>query len=457
MASRLLTLSVLGSLAFMISCSQANEGPWTPLFNGSDLSEFEQMGGQARYRVEDGIIIGTAVPDTPNSFICTRSSYSDFILEYSVLIDTALNSGVQIRSHAWMNGKVHGYQVEIEDKHWRLWSGGIYDEERRGWLFDLTGNEAGRQAYIKNEWNQYRVEAIGNSIKTWVNGIMCANLVDDADTSGFIAFQVHNIKPEEKPWTEGADVRWKDVRIMTSELDKYRFRGEDPVPAKVLSLTNELTEAEKKEGWELLFDGISTEKWRGAHMEEFPETGWKVVDGILELRAEGGGQSQKAGDIVTREVYSDFELCVDFMLTPGANSGIKYYVTEKEKTEGSAIGLEYQLLDDELHPDAGMGRDGNRTLASLYDLIPAGRKRVREPGLWNRARIVSVGNSVQHWLNGEKVLEYERGSEEFRALVAISKYNKWKNFGEAGSGHILLQEHGNNVSFRNIKVRRTGF
>jgi hypothetical protein len=451
MISRISVLFLFGTLASLYSCN--DQGPWTALFNGTDLSEFVQKGGQAQYRLEDGIIVGTAVANTPNSFLCTRRHFGDFILEYKVLIDTSLNSGVQIRSHIYLNGKVHGYQVEIEDKHWRLWSGGIYDEERRGWLFDLTGNEPGRQAFARNEWNHYRVEAIGDTIKTWVNGVMCANLVDDADASGFIAFQVHNIK-EEKPWSEGAEVRWKDIRIMTTELDKYRFGAENPVPVKVTGLTNGLTDAEIDEGWELLFDGISMDKWRGAHKDDFPSEGWIIEDGILELRAEGGGESVKAGDIVTREEFSDFEFSVDFKLSPGANSGIKYYVTEKEKTDGSAIGLEYQLLDDMLHPDAAQGYDGNRKLASLYDLIPAKRRNIRDPGLWNTARIVSKGNSVEHWLNGKKVLEYTRGSEMYRKLVSISKYRNWENFGEAGSGHILLQEHGNNVSFRNIKVRR---
>ncbi len=440
-------------LAILLSCCAQDQGSWTPLFNAADLSEFEQLGGEALYRVEDGTIIGTTVANTGNSFMCTRKLYGDFILEFKVLVDTALNSGVQIRSHAYMNGRVHGYQVEIDPTP-RAYSAGIYDEARRGWLNDLSENEPGRAAFKNHEWNHYRVEAIGNSIITWINGEMCANLADDADASGFIAFQVHSINVNKKPWTEGIEVKWKDIRIMYEDLEKYRFRGEYPVPVKEVLLTNQLTAAEKENGWELLFDGISTEKWRGAHKENFPGSGWKVVDGILELHAEGAGESQKAGDIVTIEKYSDFDFRIDFKLTPGANSGMKYYVTEMEKSTGSAIGLEYQLLDDDKHGDAKQGRDGNRTLASLYDLIPAGNKRVREPGQWNMARIVSSGSTVQHWLNGQKVIEYERRSEEYRALVEISKYKKWNRFGEAESGHILLQEHGDNVAFKNIRIKK---
>jgi hypothetical protein len=150
------------------------------------------------------------------------------------------------------------------------------------------------------------------------------------------------------------------------------------------------------------------------------------------------------------------------MITEGANSGIKYFVdTGLNQAQGSAIGLEYQILDDGKHPDAKAGVGGNRTLASLYDLIPAANlsepdrkeKRFSGVGQWNRARIVVQGSHVEHWLNNIKVVEYERGTQMFRALVAKSKYNVWPNFGELPKGHILLQDHGDRVSFRSIKIR----
>ena len=203
-------------------------------------------------------------------------------------------------------------------------------------------------------------------------------------------------------------------------------------------------------------DGTSTDHWRGAHQEGFPEQGWKVEDGMLTVQASDGAESQNGGDIVTKDEYSDFEFQVDFKLTEGANSGIKYFVTEAYNSSKSAIGIEYQLLDDARHPDAKLGNNGGdtRTLASLYDLKAAPDNKPFNPvGEWNTARVVVQGQQVAHYLNGEKVLEYERGSDEFKQLVQASKYQDWDNFGMADSGHILLQDHGNLVFFKNIKLR----
>lgn len=221
---------------------------------------------------------------------------------------------------------------------------------------------------------------------------------------------------------------------------------------------NTLTPAEQADGWRLLFDGTTTNGWRNAHGDTFPEKGWEIRDGALVVLESGGGEAEHGGDIVTVDEYGDFEFKVDFKLTPGANSGIKYFVTEKLGTpgRGSAIGLEFQLLDDSTHPDAKMGRDGNRRLGSLYDMIAAPADTpFTGIGEWNTAHIISKGRKVEHWLNGTKLLEFERGSEAFRKLVEISKYKVYPGFGEAESGHILLQDHGNTVQFRNIMIKGT--
>lgn len=218
---------------------------------------------------------------------------------------------------------------------------------------------------------------------------------------------------------------------------------------------NMLTANEVKDGWKLLYNGQNFDGWRGAGMKQFPTKGWHITaDHSLEVEGAEGKEAANGGDIVTLDNYSFFDLKFDFKYSPGANSGVKYFVTESYKTSGSAIGLEYQILDDQLHPDAKLGRDGNRTLSSLYDLIPANKdKKVEIATEWNSGRILVNGSHVEHWLNGYKVLEYERGSEAFRDLVKISKYRDFPDFGESKAGHILLQDHGGKVDFRDIKIK----
>ncbi|OYW48145.1 MAG: hypothetical protein B7Y36_16320 [Novosphingobium sp. 28-62-57] len=231
--------------------------------------------------------------------------------------------------------------------------------------------------------------------------------------------------------------------------------------ASAAQAPNTLSKADVAAGWRLLWDGKTTAGWRGAKLDRFPERGWEIRDGVLSVLPSGGAESRNGGDIVTIEEFTEFELSLEFRITPGANSGIKYFVdTGLQRGEGSAIGLEFQILDDERHPDAKLGRDGNRTIGSLYDLIPARNlanpaqgKAVNPPGEWNHARIVVRGANVEHWLNGVKVVAFQRGSQPFRELVSLSKYKSWPAFGERPKGPILLQDHGDLVSFRSIKLR----
>jgi len=202
--------------------------------------------------------------------------------------------------------------------------------------------------------------------------------------------------------------------------------------------------------WTILFDGKDVSAWRGHNSDKFPAKGWSVQDGLLVFDpAKGSG-----GDIVTVNEYSDFELQLETRLSKGANTGIKYFVVESLSKGSAGLGLEYQLLDDANHPDAKAGKNGNRTFAALYDLIaPAPQKVVKPIGEWNTIRIVSKGKTVQHWLNGKKVVEYTRDDPAFRQIVAQSKYKDIPNFGLAEKGRILLQDHGNLIYFRNIKIR----
>lgn len=217
---------------------------------------------------------------------------------------------------------------------------------------------------------------------------------------------------------------------------------------------NTLTAQEKAEGWTLLFDGKTSDGWRGARLSTFPEKGWVIEDGIIKVMPADGGESTNGGDIVTLKEYGDFILSVDFKLTKGANSGIKYFVdTEMNKGAGSSIGCEFQVLDDEFHPDAKLGVKGNRKLGSLYDLIPAPDTKPVDKYGWNTAVVKVKGNHVEHWLNGEKLLEYDRNNQMWDALVAYSKYKNWPNFGNAAKGRILLQDHGDEVWYRNVKIK----
>lgn len=219
---------------------------------------------------------------------------------------------------------------------------------------------------------------------------------------------------------------------------------------------NKLTPEEKAAGWKLLFDGKTTKGWRGAYMKTFPSRGWAIEDGLLRhvKGTSGSSEAQSGGDIVTIGEYSNFELQLEWRISPGGNSGIKYFVTEAlPKPQGATIGLEYQILDDDRHPDAKMGDHGNRTTASLYDLIPAQDKELKPVGEFNAARLIVNGNHVEHWLNGKKVLQYELRSPELKRLIAASKYKDLPGFGEWAKGRILLQDHGDEVAFRNIKIR----
>lgn len=221
---------------------------------------------------------------------------------------------------------------------------------------------------------------------------------------------------------------------------------------------NTLTEAEAADGWKLLFDGKTTEGWqsaRPANMGKFPEGGWGISeDGLLYVFAGDGSESTNGGDIITTRKYKNFILKVDFKLTEGANSGIKYFVDPFMNTgPGSAIGCEFQILDDDNHPDAKLGVNGNRTLASLYDLIPSKHAPLSDKFGWHTAMIVVDGKHVEHWLDGEKAVEYERGSQMWDALVDYSKYRDWPNFGNMEEGYILLQDHGNQVFYKNIKIK----
>ena len=263
-----------------------------------------------------------------------------------------------------------------------------------------------------------------------------------------------------------------NTRILPSFLSRWRRVGAGLLLTMLFSLPffafgqtssrldmkdrpiNTLTAEEKAAGWKLLFDGKTTDGWRGFRRDKFPEHGWAIENGAIKNLAGKGEQSQNGGDIITVGQYENFEFQLEWRLSPGGNSGIKYLVAEEMVKSGhSGLGFEMQILDDDQHPDAKKGIAGNRTAGALYDLIAPQNKVLRPVGQWNQVRLIVKGNHIEHWLNGVKVVAYERGSEKLKTLIAGSKYKDIPGFGEVRKGHLLLQDHGDEAWFRNIKIR----
>lgn len=228
-----------------------------------------------------------------------------------------------------------------------------------------------------------------------------------------------------------------------------RSAEEEQPAASVADTTahNTLTEEERAEGWQLLFDGESLSEWRGFRQDDVPSS-WQIEDGTLAFVPDAG----EGGDIITREQFEDFELQLEWKISEGGNSGIIYNVSEDDEYDNTwETGPELQILDDENHPD---NEDPTHLAGSNYDLHAPEQDVAKPAGEWNQVRLLIDEGHVEHWLNGEKIVEYELGSEEWNELVAESKFNDMSGYGQYDQGHIALQDHGDEVWFRNIKIRR---
>lgn len=216
---------------------------------------------------------------------------------------------------------------------------------------------------------------------------------------------------------------------------------------------NVLTASERKAGWQLLFDGKTTTGWRGAYAKTFPATGWKVADGELRGELTNGAEAGNAGDIVTLNTYRNFELVFDWKLGAGGNSGVKYFIEERQpKPTGSQPGYEYQLIDDAdyIYNEKHLPQD--LKTGSIYDVVAADKPDVRV-GVWHTSKIVVKSNYIEHWLDGKRILAIDRNSEAFKKGVADSKFSTYPNFGQIPEGHILVQDHGHSVALKNIKIK----
>jgi len=366
--------------------------PWVSLFNGKTLDGWIQRGGKAKYTVEDGAIVGTCVPNTPNSFLCTEKHYGDFILELEVNVDPGLNSGIQIRSnsyHDYRNWRVHGYQVEVDPSK-RAWSCGIYDEARRGWLYPLDKNEAARKAFKVGEWNLYRVEAIGDSIKTWVNGVPAADLVDSMTQSGFIGLQVHGTRSKEP-----LHVRWRNIKI--KDLGRHY--------------------------WKPLYDYAALSGWHAIGGGK-----WEVKDGVIV--GTSGASEKRHGLLVSDAVFKDFTVRLKFKALKG-NSGFYFRVDETK----DAVGVHGFQAEIDAEKDVG-GLYETAGRGWVIQPKPEDVKKWFKPGEWNDMTVSAHGRRIVVHVNGKKTAEL-------------------LNDPGRTQGHLALQLHGGmdmNVEFKDIEI-----
>ena len=408
--------------ACLLAGSTSFAGEWTELFNGKDLAHWQNPYDWGKAEVVDGEIHLTT--EKSKWFLSTVKEYSDFIFEVEVKMpEGKCNSGFLFRSHKSKN-RMFGYQAEV-DPSGRKWSGGLYDEGRRGWFISpnrdhAKSKEAKEQSiaafveragdcFKRHDWNKYRIECRGGHIKISVNGVTTTDIHDQKDAKGYIALQHHGEKDQ--------IYRFRNIRIMELTADDTAVRSSS-------------TE------WTSLFASDDFSNWTNLNGNAVTK-GWSIEDGVVHRPSRGG-------DIITKKHYENFELHFDWKISEAGNSGVKY------RTKG-ALGLEYQILDDAKHQDS---KNPTHRAGSLYELAaaPDSKKPVNPVGEWNHARIVANGNTIQHWLNGEKIVDIEVGSDDWNQRFQKSKYSKNKDFANS-AGPILLQDHNDEVWFKNVQIR----
>ena len=397
------------------------------IFDGKTLKGWVERGGGAPFRVEDGAIVGRTVRGIPSSFLCTEREFGDFLLELEFKIDRGINSGVQIRSLSrpeYRKGRVHGYQVEIDPSK-RSWTGGIFDEARRGWLAPLKDNEAARKAFRQEEWNRFRILAVGNRIQTWINGVPGADLVDDKTARGFVALQVHSTRSDE-PRT----IRWRKIRLRS-------FDGDGPRPW--LGGANFVGRLGKKPAAarSLMEAGDGLKAWRRSDSED-PTPGWKFEGEELVVVPGAGG-------IETREKFEDFRLHLEFNVHSVAGHG-----GENDGNSGVYLQRRYevQILNSfgKKLMKSGCGALYRRRAAPVFACLPAGAWQSYDV-VFRQARWSPSGKKTEN----ARITVYHNGVPIHLDVEIPGKTGAGRK--EApGGGPIQLQDHGNPVRFRNFWV-----
>jgi hypothetical protein len=359
-----------------------------PIFDGKSLDDWVQRGGRAQYQVEDGCVVGTTVKNTPNSFLCTTKEYGDLVLELEVKADTGLNSGVQFRSQCFHQettydrgsdvlkipaDRVHGYQAEVDDKPARRWSGGIYEEGRRGWLNSLEKNKAAGEAYKFGEWNKYRIVCVGDSLKTWINGVAAADLIDSETLTGFIALQVHGTQ------NEGLQVRFRN--ILLQDLGKHE--------------------------WKPLWDGKTFNGWH-----EIGKGDWRIEDGAI--HAKHSKEEKDFGHLVTDKTYSDLTVRLKYKSLKG-NSGLYFRIEEKGSSGVSGFQAEIDAEKDA----GGLYETNGRAWVSQPE--PEDVKKWFKPQAWNTMTVSAHGKRIAVTVNGHRTAELldDPGRTEGRLALQV--------------------------------------
>ena len=454
--ARLSSFGRIGVLILLPCVAGAAPGPWKVLFDGKSTDAWRGYGRDSfptnAWKVENGELKTIAgVKDAVD--IITKDKYGNFELELEWKLKPGGNSGVIYRAveqpapaQSWHTGPE--MQILDDVKH----KDGLDPKTSAGALYALVA-PTNKTLKPAGEWNQVRLVVNGNHVEHWLNGkkVVEAEL-DSPEIKALIAASKFKEYPRFAKEPEGHivlqyhgdEVAFRNVRVRTLSGSSGTSGAGSTGGA------NALTTSEKMEGWRLLFDGKTTSGWRAFKGTSFPSDKWAVADGCLKKVSTGTGDSRGIGDIVTAEAFDDFDLRFEWRISPGGNSGVKYLVSEARE---GPIAHEYQVLDDERHPDAKVGPQ--RRSAAFYDVLPpdSARKTLRPVGEFNQGRILVSGNHVEHWLNGQKVVEYELGSPELKAAVAKSKFKDVAGFDAKLKGPILLQDHGDEACYRNIRIK----